>query len=291
MSRETSVGVIGLGNIGLPISLNLARKGVRTFVWNRSARSVDRVIKSGAFSVKSLAEFDCSIILTILPDISQVREVLNDGLLSALCSGDILVVMGTVSPIAIRELGKELEVLGISVVDAPVTGGDIGAQEGTLSIMVGGDKEDYEKLLPIFEKIGQTIRYFGLLGAGQIAKACNQIVVGSNLVAIAESLSLAKAYGLDINSIIEVVENGMGASRALTLKKDCLINRQFTPGGSVKYQMKDHSFIRELAESANLELPVSVQVLDLYKSHTEQGHGELDHSSIIIEIERRSKGI
>lgn len=289
MSRNERVAVIGLGMIGLPIAVNLVRKGVDVQVWNRSAKSLERAVDEGATSVVTLAKIDAAVVLMVLPDIDQVYEVLTNGLQEALKPYDLLVVMGTVSPIAIRKLGADLNVLGIRIVDAPVSGGDVGAWDASLSIMVGGAEEDVAQLAPIFSKIGKTIRHLGPIGTGQLAKACNQIVVATTLTALAEAVILARNSGLDDAIVLEIFEGGLANSRALEVKKEKILSGNFTPGGSAVFQLKDLMFALEAGAETGTALPITAQVAKLFASLVEAGDGTLDHSSIIREIERQSR--
>jgi len=289
VKREERVAVIGLGAIGLPVAINLSKKSTFVQVWNRSDASAQAAIASGAHRIDSLASIDASIVLTVLPDMSQVLELLNQGLEAALKSGDILVVMGTVSPIAMRELGTRLAIRGVHVLDAPVSGGDVGARDATLSIMVGGDAAVLEKVRPTFEKIGSTVRHLGPLGAGQLAKACNQIVVATTLTALAEAVNLGRNAGLDDSVLLDILAGGLANSQVLTVKREKIESGDFIPGGSAVFQLKDLRFALEAGKDTHTALPVTEKVTELFTSLVEAGDGELDHSAIVREIMRRSK--
>ncbi len=288
IDRTSQVAVIGLGAIGLPIAINLAKAGVSTQVWNRSAAAAEKAASFGATRFQNLSEIDARIILTVLPDISQVYEVLDNGLESALQAGDIFVVMGTVSPIAIKELGARLAKIGVKCLDAPVSGGDVGAQQATLSIMVGGDLEVFEEVKPTFSKIGSTIRLLGPLGSGEMAKACNQIVVAVTLTAIAEAVTLGRRAGLDDKVLLDILAGGLANSQVLTVKRGKIESADFAPGGSSAFQLKDLRFALEAGLDTNTSLPVTEKVTELYNDLVDSGDGGLDHSAIIRQIERRS---
>lgn len=289
VKRQDRVAVIGLGAIGLPVAINLAMKKTYVQVWNRSDAAAQSAISSGAHRIDSLASIDASIVLTVLPDISQVLELLDLGLEGSLKAGDVLVVMGTVSPMAMGELGTRLAINGVHVLDAPVSGGDIGAQTGTLSIMVGGDREVLEKVRPTFEKIGSTVRHLGPLGSGQLAKACNQIVVATTLTALAEAVNLGRNAGLDDSMLLDILAGGLANSQVLTVKREKIESGDFTPGGSAVFQLKDLRFALEAGKETHTALPVTEKVTELFASLVESGDGELDHSAIVREIMRRSK--
>ena len=174
--------------------------------------------------------------------------------------GDFLVVMGTVSPVAIKELGKKLSTFGVHLVDAPVSGGDVGAKNGTLSIMVGGSVDEFNTLKPIFEKIGSTVKHLGPLGAGEMAKACNQIVVAVTLSALAEAVTLGRKAGLDTKTLLDILAGGLANSQVLNVKREKIESGDFTPGGSADFQLKDIRFALEAGASTGTYLPTTETV-------------------------------
>ena len=289
MTGSRRVAVVGLGAMGLPICKNLIKAGIETEAWNRSESALVDAVNAGAIRVDQLSECQADIVLTVLPDMKEVREVLANGLERALRPGSILVVMGTVSPVAMVKLSDELAQKGIRAVDAPLSGGDVGAQNGTLSIMVGGDESVFEEVLPTFQAIGKTIRLLGPVGSGQIAKACNQVVVAVTLTALGEAITLARKSGLDAHAVFDILSGGLANSQALQIKREKIESGNFTPGGFAKFQLKDLNFALECAEKIGVELPVASIVRELFAELVEHGDGELDHSAIIREIERRAK--
>jgi len=289
MSTKQEVAVVGLGVMGLPIVKNLLKAGFEVEVWNRSEPAIVNAASMGAHKMNSLTECRSQIVLTILPDSNDVREVLANGLQSALKPGSILVVMGTISPVAMKELAQELAPHGIRAIDAPMSGGDVGAQAGTLSIMVGGDEATFQELLPIFEAIGKTIRLLGPVGAGQLTKACNQVIVAITLTALGEAITLARQSGLDAHNVLDILAGGLANSQALTIKREKIESGDFTPGGFSKFQLKDLNFALESAQASGVDLPVTTVVQQLFSDLVAHGDGELDHSAIIREIQRRVK--
>lgn len=287
--RNDRVAVVGLGAIGLPVAKNLAKAGVDVQVWNRSDAKAEAAVAAGATRITDLKDIDAAIVLTVLPDMPQVLDVLKNGLNDALKPGDILVIMGTVSPVAVPELGKELAARGVHLLDAPVSGGDVGAQNATLSIMVGGDADVLALVEPTFLKIGSTVRLLGPLGSGELAKACNQIVVAVTLTALAEAVTLARKAGLDTKVVLDILAGGLANSQALTVKREKIESDDYRPGGSAVFQLKDLRFALEAGKSSGTALPVTEEVTKLFESLVAAGDGELDHSSIVREIERRSK--
>jgi 2-hydroxy-3-oxopropionate reductase len=289
LNRNEAVAVIGLGAIGLPVAINLAKTIKPTQVWNRSDSPAIKAVAAGATRLESLESIDAAIVLTVLPDMAQVISVLDSGLEKALQPGDILVVMGTVSPIAMRELGERLRAKSVHVLDAPVSGGDVGAQNASLSIMVGGEKEVLERVRPVFEKIGSTIRFLGPLGSGQMAKACNQIVVATTLTALAEAINLGRNAGLEDSVLLDILAGGLANSQVLTVKREKIESGDFAPGGSAVFQLKDLNFALEAGVDTHTALPVTEKVRELYESLVANGDGALDHSAIVREIARRSQ--
>lgn len=286
--RNNRVAVVGLGAIGLPVAKNLAKAGVDVQVWNRSDAKAEEAVAAGATRVTKLSDIDAAIVLTVLPDMPQVLDVLANGLRAALKPSDILVIMGTVSPVAVPALGKDLATSGIHLLDAPVSGGDVGAQNATLSIMVGGDADVLTLVEPTFLKIGSTVRHLGPLGSGELAKACNQIVVAVTLTALAEAVTLARNAGLDTKVVLDILAGGLANSQALTVKREKIEADDYRPGGSAVFQLKDLRFALEAGKSSGTALPVTEEVTKLFESLVEAGDGELDHSAIVREIQRRS---
>jgi 2-hydroxy-3-oxopropionate reductase len=286
MTRENRVAVIGLGNMGLPIANNLVKGGIDVEFWNRSDEAANSAIKAGAKRVSELKDINSRIILTVLPGIDPVKSILDLGLRSALKKGDILVVMGTTSIVSMVELGNELKADGILAVDAPMSGGDIGAQNATMSIMVGADAQTFEILLPVFEKIGKTIRLIGPVGAGQLTKAANQVIVGINMTALAEAITLARRSGLDAKAVFDILSTGLAGSNVMNFGRSKIESEQYIPGGYSKFLYADLNYALEAASNSHTTLPVTTLVASLYKSLMDNGEGDLDIAAITREIER-----
>lgn len=288
MSEKMKVAVIGLGAMGLPIARNLARAGYPTQGWNRSTGPRELAAQQGIATPANLNEIDARIVFVTLPDLPQLIEVLENGLQSALKPGDYLVVMSTVSPVEIISFAASMNERGIIVIDAPLSGGELGAQEATLSIMVGADEENFKFLQPIFAILGKTVVLLGGIGAGQLTKAANQIVVAINLAAIGEAVTLARRAGLDASKVLEIFAGGLANSAVLQLRRPKIEAMEFPAGGKSKFLLKDLYFALDAAKSDGTELPVTELVTQLYAQLIENGDGELDHSAIIREIERLS---
>ena len=278
--HQFEIGVIGLGTIGLPIAKNIAAS-TELQVWNRDQSKYGFCDSAAIHQLQALTEFDATIILTVLPDSVEVLEIINNGVLEVIAEGDLLVVMGSIAPESMREINTLLASKGARAVDAPVSGGDIGAQKGELSIMVGGLKSDFERLEPFLWKTAKSVRYVGPLGSAQALKAANQIIVGGNLVALAEGLTLARKYGILDADFFEVISQGLAGSAVLNSKWSKLSTGEFTKGGKSAFQLKDLEIALQEADLLELNLPLTELVTSLFKAHTLRGNGELDHSSII----------
>src|SRR6266508_148467 len=269
---------------------NLVRAGHRVVVWNRSAEPAAELAAAGATVARTPAELAAAapVVLTMLPDLPQVDEVLqrDDGLLGGMGRGSVLVVMGTVSPVDVRDLGARLEPAGVSVVDAPVSGGDIGAEQATLSIMAGGRPQDVARVRPFLEAMGTTVDHLGPLGAGQLAKACNQIVVAATITALSEALVLARKGGLDAQRVLGVLGGGLAASRVLEVKGDKLLAHDFRRGGAAAFQHKDLGLALAAGRDAGVALPLTAMVDQLYGAACWNGFGEDDNSVVLRVLER-----
>lgn len=283
------VAFLGLGRMGLPMSVNLARAGFTVRAWNRSPReSVDLAGYTLCDSPAAAVE-GTDLIITMLPDLRQVREVCG-GALPHARPGAIVVVMGTVSPVEVAAWAAELGEAGFRVVDAPVSGSDVGAQDGTLSIMAGGATADVERLRGPFEAMGSVVRHLGPIGSGQLAKACNQIVVATTLTALAEAVTLGVQGGLDVGQLLDVLAGGLAGSQVLEVKRAKLAGHDFRPGGSANFQHKDLGFALEAARAGGVAMPVTAVVDQLFGAMRWTGHGEDDHSGILQIIETLSAG-
>lgn len=286
-----TVGFVGLGAMGLPMAANLAKAGFDVLVWARGRISLDAAVAAGCRAAGRPADVAAGArtVITMLPDLPQVREVSAgpDGLLAGLHIAapaeamDTLVVMGTVSPVAVRALAQELRSFGVTVVDAPVSGGVTGARDATLSIMAGGTPYAVESVRPYLTAMGSTVRRMGDTGAGSLAKACNQLVVAGTLVALAEAVVLGERGGLDPAALLEVLAGGLASSQVLAQKRRHLADSDFTPSGPARYLHKDLGFVLDSAADADVELPLSTSVAGLYAAIDDRGLGDLDNSVVL----------
>lgn len=290
----STVGFLGLGRMGLPMSRHVAAAGFSVRAWNRSPKQVDPPAGADYRLVATPAEAarGAQVVVTVLPDITEVEQVCagETGVLAGAEPGTVLVVMGTVSPVAVRAWASSVAGAGVRAVDAPVSGGDVGAAAGTLSVMVGGDPADVARVLPVLEPMAGRVRHLGPLGAGQLAKACNQVVVATTLAALGEAVVLGRRGGLDVEELLDVLAGGLAGSRALEVKRELLAARSYVPGGSAAFQHKDLGFALEAARSEGVALPVTALVDQLFGSLRWTGHGEDDHSGVVQVIEALSGG-
>jgi 2-hydroxy-3-oxopropionate reductase len=282
-----SIAFLGLGHMGLPMSQSLARAGYSVRAWNRSDRAgcepadTDYVLAASA----AQATAGASTVITMLPDLREVREVCEgpDGALAAAAPGAIVVVMGTVSPVEMRCWAQQLD--GYRVIDAPVSGGPQGAREASLSIMVGGADFDVAEVLGPLRAMGSVVRHVGPVGAGQLAKACNQIVVAATLAALGEAITLGVRGGLAVEVLLDVLAGGLAGSRALEAKRDLLVANDFPAGGAAAFQHKDLGFALDAARSGSVALPVTAITDQLFGAMRATGRGGDDHSGVVAIIE------
>jgi 2-hydroxy-3-oxopropionate reductase len=289
------IGFIGLGIMGKPMARNLATAGYDLVVYNRSRDDVDTLLAEGeqfqaAGSAREVAERTKAVI-TMLPDSPDVRDVVfgENGLLPVLGNGHLLIDMSTIAPATAVEVDAALRERGARALDAPVSGGDKGAIAGTLSIMVGGDAEDFNRAMPLFEAMGKTIVHVGGAGAGQIVKACNQVVVAINYAAVSEALVLGAKAGVDPDKIVQVLSGGLAASRVLELKGPTMVAHQFEPGFRVDLHRKDLGIARSTATENSAPIPVTAVVSQLFEAAAAAGKGDRDHSALVTVYEELAR--
>lgn len=293
MERER-VGFIGLGVMGKPMAFNLLRSGYPLMVFNRSRRPLDELAEAGATPAASprvMAE-QCDVIVTMLPDSPDVEAVVlgPGGVLEGARPGALLIDMSTVAAATARKLAESMRSRGADALDAPVSGGDIGAREGTLSIMVGGRTESFERALPILKAMGRSIIHIGPAGAGQVAKSANQMVVAMTIQAVGEALTLAAKAGVDPARVREALLGGFAQSRVLDVHGKRLLERQFAPGFKARLQRKDLGIALATGRELGVPLPGTALVHELISALVSQGKGELDHSALMTVVEGLAGG-
>jgi 2-hydroxy-3-oxopropionate reductase len=284
-----TIGFIGLGIMGRPMAKNLIKAGHSLVVHSRSRGPVDDVVKSGARPASSPKEVasQCDVLITMLPNSPDVEQVAlgKDGIVEGVKSGLIFIDMSTISPIVSQKIGKALAAKGVKMLDAPVSGGEKGAIDAALSIMVGGDKATFDAVLPILSAMGKTITLLGPLGFGGFTKLANQIIVAVNLTALGEALTLGKKAGLDRELLLTALAGGLAGSRCLDQKKPNYVGGTYNPGFKIDLHFKDLGLIMESARTLGVPLPTTAVVQELFNAMRVKGRGGLDHSGIITLLE------
>ena len=279
------VGYIGLGIMGASMARNLMKAGHELVVHNRSRAIVDELASEGATpanSPKEVAE-QVDFVFTNLPDSPDVEKVAlgENGIIEGAHDGLIFIDNSTIKPETARMIAEKLAEAGIAALDAPVSGGDVGARDGTLTIMVGGPEDAFNKTAPLFEAMGKAWVLVGDSGAGQIAKVCNQIIVGAQMVSLAEALITAQKSGVDPSRVVEAIKGGAAQMWTLDVKPPRLFAGNREPGFKAYMQHKDLGIVLDTAKTYGIPLPVSSVVQQLYTAMLEQGNRELDNSAII----------
>ncbi len=289
MATPDRVGFIGLGIMGQPMARNLLKAGFPLTVHNRHQSVTNEFVTAGARAALLPREVaaDSDVVITMLPDTSVVEEVLTgpDGVLVGARQGLVVIDMSTISPVTTRALAARLAQQGVQMLDAPVSGGDRGAIAGTLSIMVGGPAEAFQRCLPIFQALGRTIVHVGENGAGQVVKACNQIVVAQTIEALGEALVLGSKAGVEPANILRALGGGLAANRFMEQRGPSMLARDFAPGGRVRFHHKDLGIALALARASGVSLPVTALVDQMFASLEASGRGDLDHSALLLYLE------
>ena len=274
--------------MGLPMSKNLVKAGYNLTVFNRSKNKTEPLKEFGAKISNTLKDAvdGSDIVITMLTDDTAVNEVMNNtDFLENLKSGSIVIDMSSVKPTTAIKHGNNLKLKNINYLDAPVSGGTIGAEEASLAIMVGGEQNIFDDSFDILKTMGNPT-LVGPIGSGQVSKLANQIIVGLTIGAVAEAVTLCEKAGADPNKMIKALSGGWADSKVLQTHGKRMINKDFTPKGRTSVHLKDMNNILECANNYNTHLPISNLVKEMYKSLVENGHGETDHSSLYKEIER-----
>ncbi len=287
-----TVGYIGLGLMGKSIARNILKAGFPLVVHNRSRAAVDELAAEGATPAFSPAEVaaQVDVVFTNLPDTPDVEQVVlgENGILAGAHPGLIWVDNSTIKPAAARTLSLRLAEKGVLSLDAPVSGGDIGARNGTLAIMVGGPAQALEKVMPIFRAMGKTVTHVGEAGAGQVAKAANQIMVAAQMVAMGELLIFAQKAGVDPVKVVEAIRGGAAQCWTLDVKPPRLFAGNRTPGFKASMQAKDLNIVLETAREYGIPLPSAAVDAQLYNAMLQNGMGSLDNSAVIGILEMLS---
>jgi 2-hydroxy-3-oxopropionate reductase len=284
------VGYIGLGIMGASIARNLMKAGHQLVVHNRSQRIVQELVSEGAQAASSPKEVAAQVefVFTNLPDSPDVEKVVlgPNGIIEGAHDGLIYIDNSTIKPETARMLAEKLAAAGIAALDAPVSGGDVGARNGTLTIMVGGPRDAFDKAAPLFEAMGKAWVLVGDSGAGQIAKACNQIIVGAQMVALAEALITAQKAGVDPSKMVEAIKGGAAQMWTLDVKPPRLFAGNRSPGFKAYMQHKDLGIVMDTGKTYGIPLPMTAVIQQLFTAMLEMGNRELDNSAIISVYEQ-----
>lgn len=287
-----NIAFIGMGIMGKPMAINLVTAGFRVHVHGRRPESMEAPAAAGAIATPSIADAASrgEIIIVMVSDTPDVEQVIfgEGGIVHAAKPGSIVVDMSTISPTATRRFAEELAARGIDMLDAPVSGGEIGAREKTLSIMVGGKPEVFARVKPVFEALGRNIVHVGDHGAGQVAKACNQIVVAVTIEAVAEALVFARKNGVDPAKVREALLGGFAGSRILEVHGKRMLDDDYRPGFKTRLHQKDMNIVLQTARELGLALPAAALVMQHMNALMGTGDGELDSSAVMKVVERLS---
>ncbi|MCG3753787.1 MULTISPECIES: 2-hydroxy-3-oxopropionate reductase [Amycolatopsis] len=289
MSR---IGFIGLGVMGTPMAAHLAAAGHEVSGFDLNADALAKLEAAGGRAAKDVADAvsGAEVVITMLPNHPQVEQVVlaPGGVLDTIAPGTLLADMSTIRPETSIEVAKAGAAKGIRVLDAPVSGGQAGAEQATLSIMVGGDEADYAAAKPVFDTLGKTVVHVGPHGAGQVVKAANQLVVGGIYGLVAEAIVLLEASGVDAGTGLDVLAGGLAGSRILELKRKSMVARQFEPGFRIDLHHKDMGIALAAARQSDVALPLTGLVAQLVAAGRAMGYGSLDHSALLKVVEELS---
>jgi 2-hydroxy-3-oxopropionate reductase len=285
----TAIGFVGLGVMGQPMAGHLVRAGHEVTVHNRSQAPVQALQQVGAKAGVSAAAVaaGADVVITMVPDSPDVEAVVlgQDGVLETARQGMLLIDMSTIRPDTARRVGEQAQARGVRFLDAPVSGGEVGAVEATLSIMVGGQTEDFQAALPILRSLGTTIVHVGPVGSGQTVKAANQLIVAGVIELVSEAIVLLEAHQVDMAPAIEVLAGGLAGNQILERKAAGMLARRFDPGFRIDLHHKDMQIIQAAARDAGVAIPVTALVAQMLVSLRSLGRGSLDHSAILTLIE------
>ena len=283
------VGFIGLGIMGRGMANNLLKAGFTVRVWNRTASRMDALVEAGAEAGSSPADVaaNSDIIVTCVSDTPDVERVIlgEDGVIHGAKEGSLVVDCSTISPQATRDIAAKLAEKGIKMLDAPISGGSEGAAKGTLSIMIGGDEDQFQRALPVFQAMGKTITHIGPVGTGQTVKLVNQVLVVGNCLAMCEALLLAQAGGVDLQKTYEAISQGAAGSWMFTNRGPQIMKRDWRPGFTVALQQKDLRLVLEAADELGVPLAGTSLIFNLYRTLEAQGLQEEGNHALVKALE------
>ncbi len=287
------VGFIGLGIMGKPMSKNLLKAGYELVVCDVVKAAVDEVVAAGAKSAptpKAVAE-QCDLIITMLPNSPHVKTVVlgKDGVIEGAKKGSIVIDMSSIAPLASREVAEKLAEKGVDMLDAPVSGGEPKAIDGTLSVMVGGKKDLFDKYFPVMKAMAGSVVLCGDVGAGNVTKLANQIVVALNIAAVSEAFTLATKAGVNPESVFDAIKGGLAGSTVMNAKVPMILDRNFKPGFRIDLHIKDLTNALDTAHQLNVPVPLTANVMETMQALKIDDMGQLDHSAIARFYEKLAK--
>lgn len=289
------IGFIGLGIMGKPMAKNLIKAGYELVVADLVQSAVDELVALGAESAENGKEVasKCNVIITMLPNSPHVKTVAlgEGGIIEGAKPGSVLIDMSSIAPLASREICGELSQKGIDMLDAPVSGGEPKAIDGTLSVMVGGKKEVFDKYYDVMKTMAASVVYVGDIGAGNTAKLCNQVVVALNIAAVSEAFMLAKKAGVDPELVYQAIRGGLAGSTVMDAKVPMMLDRNFNPGFKIDLHIKDLNNVIETSHGVGAPIPLTAQVMEIMQAIKLDGCGIEDHSSIVKYYEKISNAI
>jgi 2-hydroxy-3-oxopropionate reductase len=288
----TNIAFIGLGIMGSPMAVHLAKAGHAVAGYNRTPGKTTPLVAVGGRAATSIADAvrDADVVCVMVPDSPDVEQVLagEDGVFAAARPHTLIIDFSTIRPDVTVELARQATAKGFRLLDAPVSGGEAGAVNAALSIMVGGAADDFEAARPLLDVVGKTIVHVGPSGSGQTVKAANQLIVAANIQALAEAVVFLEAYGVDTSAALEVLGGGLAGSKVLDAKRDNMLSRSFKPGFRIELHHKDLGIVTAAAREAGVVVPVGALVAQLMASARAVGDGALDHSALLRGVERLS---
>jgi 2-hydroxy-3-oxopropionate reductase len=288
----STIAFIGLGIMGGPMAGHLVRAGHDVVGYNRSRPPVDRHVAAGGRGADSVADAvkDADVVITMVPDSPDVELVAlgENGIFDSARPGTLYIDCSSIRPDVAASVAAEGKRRGLRVVDAPVSGGDVGAINATLSIMVGGDEADVAAAMPVLESVGKTIVHVGPAGAGQTVKAANQLIVAGTIELVAEAIVFLEAYGVDTESAIRVLAGGLAGNQILDRKAPNMLKREFAPGFRIELHHKDMGIVTDAARTAGVAIPLGALTAQLVGAARAEGYGDLDHSALLLLVEQLS---
>ncbi|MFD5461215.1 2-hydroxy-3-oxopropionate reductase [Kitasatospora sp. NPDC127059] len=292
MSASRKIAFVGLGIMGKPMAVNLVKAGHHVTGFDLSQASIDTVVAAGGHGAASIADAvkDAEIVVTMVPADPHVEAVIlgEGGVLENVQPGTLVIDMSSITPQTSIKVGKAAREKGVRTLDAPVSGGEAGAVEAVLSIMVGGEAADFAEAKPLFDALGTTVVHVGPDGAGQTVKAANQLIVAVNIQVLAEAVVFLENAGVDLGAALDVLGGGLAGSTVLNRKKANMLNREFAPGFRIDLHHKDMGIVTDAARAVGAALPVGAVVAQLVASARANGDGSLDHSALLRGVERLS---